>query len=228
MTVEPTPDTAAASDTHDTPDTPDTPDTFASLEDHRALVASIDDLVPIVNSLADRICDAFTRGGRLYAFGNGGSAADAQHLAGELIGRYRLDRRPLPAVALSTDPSVMTCIANDYAFEDVFARQVEALAVAGDIVVAFSTSGRSPNVVDGLRAGRAAGATTVLFTGAQGGPAGTHADVVLCVPSTTTARVQEMHVLLLHLLSERIDAWAAARDRAVAPEPGNQGSLDEG
>jgi D-sedoheptulose 7-phosphate isomerase len=185
-------------------------DSLAALTDHRAVAASIDELLPIVQSLNDGMCAAFASGHRLYAFGNGGSAADAQHLAGELIGRYRLDRRPLPAVALSTDPSVMTCIANDYAYDDVFARQVEALAGAGDFVVAFSTSGRSANVVNGLAAARSRGATTVLFTGADSGPAGEHADVVLSVPSTTTARIQEMHVLLLHILSEGIDSWAAA------------------
>ena len=164
------------------------PEIGASLADHREVVASIDGLIPIVEALTDQLCDAFSRGRRLYAFGNGGSAADAQHLAGELIGRYRLDRRPLPGIALSTDPSVMTCIANDYGYEDVFARQVEALAVPGDVVVAFSTSGRSANVVAGLQAARAAGATTVLFAGADGGPAAAHADVVLAVPSTNTGR----------------------------------------
>lgn len=210
------------------------PDISASLADHREVAASIDELLPIVKALTDRICDAFARDRRLYAFGNGGSAADAQHLAGELIGRYRLDRRPLPAIALSTDPSVTTCIANDYGYEDVFARQVDALAVPGDVVVAFSTSGRSANVVAGLQAARAAGATTVLFTGSDGGPAASHADVVLAVPSTTTARIQEMHVLLLHLLSEGIDSWATGdppaltRTQAVAPARVSGGQTGDG
>ena len=134
----------------------------------------------------------------------------------ELIGHYRRDRRPLPAVALSTDPSVVTCIANDYAFDDVFARQVEALARPGDVVVGFTTSGRSANVVAGLAAGRAAGATTVLFTGRDGGPAAGHADLVLAAPADATARVQELHVLFLHLVSEVVDAWAAASRRRRA------------
>ena len=145
-----------------------------------------------------------------------GSAADAQHLAGELIGHYRRDRRPLPAVALSTDPSVMTCIANDYDFEAVFARQVEALARPGDVVVGFTTSGRSANVVAGLAAGRAAGATTILFTGRDGGPAAGNADVVLAAPADATARVQELHVLFLHLVSEVVDAWAVEPSEAGA------------
>jgi D-sedoheptulose 7-phosphate isomerase len=155
------------------------------------------------------VCDAFAAGKRLYTFGNGGSAADAQHLAAELIGRYLRDRRPLPAVALTVDPSVVTCIANDYDYDHVFARQVAALAERGDVVVAFTTSGRSANVVEGLAAARRVGATTVLFGGGDGGPARDHADAALIVPSTTTARVQEMHLTLLHLLSEGVDEWAA-------------------
>ncbi|MEO3778717.1 SIS domain-containing protein [Micromonospora sp. B11E3] len=182
------------------------------LDEHLTVVESVRKLVPAVQSLADQVCARLSGGGILYAFGNGGSAADAQHLAGELVGRYCRERRPLPAVALSTDPTVTTCIGNDYSFEDVFARQVTALARPGDVVVAFTTSGRSPNVVAGLRAGRHAGALTVLFTGqpaAGGGPAARYADHVLAVPSERTARVQEAHVLLLHLLSEHIDRWAA-------------------
>ena len=179
------------------------------LEEHRAVAAAMDDLMPLVSDVIRRLCDAFARGGRVYTFGNGGSAADAQHLAAELVGRYKRDRRPLPAVALSVDPSVMTCIANDYAYEDVFGRQVEALVAAGDVVAGFSTGGTSANVVRGLEAARERGATTVLFAGRDGGPARAHADVALIVPSTTTARIQEMHLLMLHLISEGVDAWAA-------------------
>jgi D-sedoheptulose 7-phosphate isomerase len=145
----------------------------------------------------------------VLACGNGGSAADAQHLAGELVGRFKRERRPLAAVALSVDPSVVTCIANDYSFDDVFARQVEALARPGDVVVAYTTSGRSENVVRALAAARAAGATTVLFAGGDGAPANEHADHSLVVPSSSTARVQEMHLLLMHLVIEQVDAWAA-------------------
>ena len=179
--------------------------------EHRAVAGAIDALLPVLADVTERLCAAFEAGGRLYTFGNGGSAADAQHLAAELIGRYKRDRRPLPAVALSVDPSVVTCIANDYAYEDVFARQVEALARPADVVAGFTTSGTSENVVRGLAAARRAGATTVLFGGgtAGGGAAAEHADVALVVPSTSTARVQEMHLLLLHVLSEGVDAWAA-------------------
>jgi D-sedoheptulose 7-phosphate isomerase len=179
------------------------------LEEHRRLAADIDALMPILDDLVTRMCQAFEGGGRVYSFGNGGSAADAQHLAAELIGRYRRTRRPLAAIALSVDPSVVTCIANDFGYDDVFARQVEALASPCDIVIGFSTSGRSTSVVRGLETARRLGTTTVLFTGGDGSPALAHADVALVVPSTTTARIQEMHLLLLHLVSDGVDRWAA-------------------
>ena len=181
---------------------------------HIAAGIEAERLLPEIERVAARLVESFAAGGRVYAFGNGGSAADAQHLAGELIGHYKRDRRPLPAVALSTDPSVVTCIGNDYSFDDVFGRQVEALARPGDVVIGFTTSGRSPNVVAGLAAGRQAGATTVLLTGRDGAAAATHADFVLAAPADATARIQELHVLFLHLVSEAVDAWAAGESRA--------------
>jgi D-sedoheptulose 7-phosphate isomerase len=184
-----------------------------ALEAHEAALASVRGLLPALDDLTELLIAVFAAGGRLYTFGNGGSAADAQHLAAELIGRYRRSRRPLPAVALSVDPSVVSCIANDFAWEDVFARQVEALARPGDMVAGFTTSGASPNVVRGLAAGRTAGATTVLFGAGDGGAAREHADIALLVGATATARIQEMHLLLLHLLSEGVDAWAAGEER---------------
>jgi D-sedoheptulose 7-phosphate isomerase len=190
------------------------------LEEHLAVARDVTQLLPVLAEVGDRVCAALDAGGRVYTFGNGGSAADAQHLAGELIGRYKRNRRPLPAVALSVDPSVLTCIANDYAYEDVFGRQVEALVGPRDVVIAFSTSGESANVVRGLTAARQIRATTVLFTGGEGGTARQQADLALVVPSTTTARIQEMHVLLLHLLSERIDVWAAGGEGAEQRDPG--------
>ena len=179
------------------------------LAEHAALVARVEELLPRVDAVAGRVIESYEHGGRVYTFGNGGSAAEAQHLAAELVGRYKRDRRPLGAAALSADPAVLTCIGNDYSFEDVFARQVQAFAGQSDVVVGFTTSGRSPNVVRGLAAARELGATTVLFAGGDGMPAAEHADHALIVPSTTTARIQEMHVLLVHLLVEGIDAWAA-------------------
>lgn len=184
------------------------------LADHLALAGRVGGLLPELTKVAQRLIEVYERDGRLFTFGNGGSAADAQHLAAELVGRYRRERRPLPALALTVDPSVVTCIGNDYGAEHVFARQVHAFARPGDMVIAFSTSGRSPNVVRGLAAAREQGAVTVFLggLGADGtsGAAAGHADHTLLVPSTTTARIQEMHLLLLHLLSEQVDAWAAA------------------
>ena len=178
-------------------------------EEHLEVARAAAELLPAAADLADRICASLERGGTLIAFGNGGSAAEAQHFAGELLGRFRDTRRPLPAIALSTDPSVVTCIANDFGYDELFARQVEGLAGERDIAVGITTSGRSENVVRGLRAARAAGATAVAWTGADPGPAGAAADVVIAVPSTTTARIQEVHTLLMHTVCVAIDAWVA-------------------
>jgi D-sedoheptulose 7-phosphate isomerase len=200
-------------------DLPDQPATgltehVTQLAEHVALASRVGDLLPTLRTVGNRLIAAYRDGGRLFTFGNGGSAADAQHLAAELVGRYQRDRRPLPALALTVDPSVVTCIGNDYGYEEVFARQVRAFAGPGDMVIGFTTSGRSLNVVAGLAAARKVGAMTVLFTGGDVGPAADHADHVLAVPSPTTARIQEMHLLLLHLLSEQIDVWAAGEENA--------------
>jgi D-sedoheptulose 7-phosphate isomerase len=178
------------------------------LGDHVATAQAMEALLPAVREVAAMLCSAYESGGVLYTFGNGGSAADAQHFTGELIGHYKRDRRPLPAVTLSTDPTVMTCIANDYSYDDVFARQVTALARPGDVVAGFTTSGKSPNVVTALQAARAQGATTVLFSGGDGGPAAAFADHRLLVPTTVTPRIQEMHTFMLHVISETVDVWA--------------------
>jgi D-sedoheptulose 7-phosphate isomerase len=181
----------------------------AALAEHLEVARRMEELLPAVDQLARRVIDAYGQGGRVFAFGNGGSAADAQHLAAELVGRYKRERRSLPAVALTVDPSVVTAIGNDYSFDDLFARQVEGLVGPEDVVVGFTTTGRSENVLRGLAAARAVGATTVLFSG---GAENADADHALVVPSATTARVQEMHLLLLHLLLDQVDAWAAGED----------------
>jgi D-sedoheptulose 7-phosphate isomerase len=183
------------------------------LGDHLRTAEGVASLLPATRAVGALLCDRFAHGGVLYTLGNGGSAADAQHLTGEMIGRYKRERRPLPAVTLSTDPTVLTCTANDYTFADVFSRQLQALARPGDVVAAFTTSGRSANVVDALRTAQERGATTVLFGGGDGGPAAAHADHRLLVPSTETARIQEMHTFLLHAVSECVDLWAAGETR---------------
>jgi D-sedoheptulose 7-phosphate isomerase len=181
----------------------------AELAEHLEVAAKVEPLLPQVEEVAALVVGIFEGGGRVYTFGNGGSSLDAQHLAEELVGRFKRDRRPLPAQSLAADGAAITCIANDYSFEDVFERQVRAFVRSGDAVFGFTTSGRSPNVVRGLAAARELGATTVLFGGGDGGPAAEHADHALVVPSATTAGIQELHVLFLHMLLERIDSWAA-------------------
>ena len=178
------------------------------LETHIETARHSFELLPLAREVAGLLCDAYDNGGILYTFGNGGSAADAQHFTGEVIGHYKRDRRPLGAVTLSTDPTTMTCIANDYSYDDVFSRQVLGLARPGDVVAAFTTSGRSANIVSALEAAKSVGATTVLFGGGDGGPARAFADHALLSPSTTTPRIQEFHTFMLHVLSEIVDAWA--------------------
>jgi len=183
----------------------------AALAEHLELAARAAELLPGAGEVARRLIEAYECGGRLYTFGNGGSSLDAQHVTEELVGRFQRERRPLPAQSLAADAAALTCIANDYSFEDVFERQVRAFVRPEDLVLAFSTSGRSPNVVRGLAAAREAGATTVLFGGGDGGPARAYADLALLIPSRSTARIQELHVFLLHVVIDEVDAWAAAR-----------------
>ncbi|SNY55322.1 ROK family protein [Paractinoplanes atraurantiacus] len=184
------------------------------LDEHVAVASALGALTAEIRAAGELVCRRLAGGGTVYTLGNGGSAADAQHLTGELVGHFKRHRRPLPAVTLSADPSVLTCVANDYAYADVFARQIEALARPQDVVVAFTTSGRSPNVTSALAAGRARGALTLLFAGGDGGPATVHADRVLLVPSKSSQRIQEMHTLMLHMISEMVDAWAAGEEPA--------------
>jgi glucokinase-like ROK family protein len=178
--------------------------------EHQRIVADTASQLEQIRRTATVVCEALDAGHRLVTFGNGGSAADAQHFAAELLGRFRSTRRPLPAIALTTDPSTMTGIANDFGYEEVFARQVEALVEPGDVVIGLTTSGRSENVVRGLRAARARGATVVAWTGSEPGPAGEAADLVLAVPSSVTARIQEVHALAMHVICTSVDAWAEA------------------
>jgi len=181
----------------------------SQLDTHVRTATAVEGLLPEVRRVGRMLCSAFADRHVLYTFGNGGSAADAQHFTGEVIGHYKRDRRPLGAVTLSTDSTTMTCIANDYSYDDIFARQVEALAHPGDVVVAFTTSGNSANVVSALRRAKDNGATTVLFGGGNGGKALAFADHALLVPSVETPRIQEMHTFMLHAISEMVDAWAA-------------------
>ena len=149
---------------------------------------------------------AFRAGRRAFFFGNGGSAADAQHLAAELVNRFQRERPALPALALTTDTSVLTSVDNDRAYEQVFSRQLEALAAAEDVALALSTSGTSPSVVLGVEAARKLGLRTIVFTGARGHALASRADVALVVPSEATPRIQEVHILAGHVLCDLVEA----------------------
>jgi D-sedoheptulose 7-phosphate isomerase len=157
---------------------------------------------------AQVISEALRNGGKLLVFGNGGSAADAQHLSAELVGRFQKERGAIPAIALTVDTSVLTSVANDYSFKQVFARQVEALGRPGDVALGISTSGESPNVLTALQAARAQGLKTVALTGRDGGTAGRVADVHVNVPDQNAQRVQEVHQTLIHVLCEVIESDA--------------------
>ncbi len=160
----------------------------------------------------DLVVEALSEGNKLVLFGNGGSAADAQHIAAELVGRFAHDRKPLSAVALTTDTSALTAIANDYGYEQVFARQVRALALPGDVALAISTSGRSPSVLRGVEACHQRGVRVIALTGGDGGPLLAMADVGLLVAGTRhTARIQETHLLIGHVICELVDQRLGGR-----------------
>ena len=150
-------------------------------------------------AMAALLVDAFRKGNKVLLFGNGGSAADAQHIACELAGKFYLDRAPLPAIALTTNTSALTAIANDYSYEEIFSRQLKALVREGDIVIGISTSGNSPNVLHGIEEAKRLGAITVAFTG-RGGELKKLADYVLAVPSVDTPRIQEVHITAGHII----------------------------
>jgi D-sedoheptulose 7-phosphate isomerase len=170
------------------------------------MVESLRGMSTAVSEAAGRCVAALNSGGKLLVCGNGGSAAQAQHLTGELVGRYKESRRPLAAVTLAADAAVLTCIGNDFSFEEIFSRQVQALGRRGDVLVAFTTSGRSPDVLAALRAARAMGVGSVSFLGGEGGPAHALSDCALVVPHNDTARIQEGHLFLMHCLMDEIEA----------------------
>ncbi|MGE0479833.1 MAG: SIS domain-containing protein [Phycisphaerae bacterium] len=178
----------------------------AILLEHERVVAQLRDAGAVLDRIADTLVSAIAAGRRIYVFGNGGSAADAQHIAGELLGRFRRDRRALPVVALTTDTSTLTAVANDFSFERVFARQVEALIERHDVVWALSTSGDSPNVLAAVHAARERGAIAIGFTGASGGKLARLCDHVLCAPHRDSDRIQEAHLLAYHYVCERVEA----------------------
>jgi D-sedoheptulose 7-phosphate isomerase len=172
---------------------------------HLAVVRTMQNQQEVLESIARAMTATLQAGGKILWCGNGGSAADAQHLAAELVGRFRRERRAMPSLALTTDSSILTSVANDYGYEAVFSRQVEALGRRGDLLVGISTSGNSPNVIAALAAARAQAMTTVGFTGSGGGRMARLADHLFTVESNDTARIQEAHILAGHMLCDWIE-----------------------
>lgn len=175
-----------------------------AVEKHFSLKREMENLAGAVEKAANLITFSFKRGGTLYVCGNGGSAADSQHFAAELVGRFRFDRPPLRAVALTTDTSCLTCLSNDYGYGEVFRRQAEAFLTEKDVLAAISTSGNSENVVKAIEAARARDVPVISLTG-RGGKIREISDVALAVDSDDTANIQEMHILLIHILCRLIE-----------------------
>jgi D-sedoheptulose 7-phosphate isomerase len=173
-----------------------------SIDTKKALLSTHLD---VVKKIADAIVRAFKNGRRLYLIGNGGSAADAQHIAGELLGRFKMNRRPLPAVALTTDTSVMTALANDFGYDTCFARQAEALVSPGDVILALSTSGNSKGILNAVQVSRERGAVAIGFTGKDGGLLKDVVDICLKIPSNNTPRIQECHITVGHILCSIVE-----------------------
>jgi len=188
------------------PSGPDAADVFGkAIQAHQDVIRQLEQQQHVLHAIAMEMTVALHAGGKILWCGNGGSASDAQHLAAEIVGRFRQNRRGLASIALTTDTSILTAVANDFGFETVFARQVEALGNAGDVLVGISTSGNSPNVVAALKQARAQGLVTVAFTGQGGGKCTPVADHLFAVESRETARIQEAHGLAGHMLCDWIE-----------------------
>lgn len=177
----------------------------STLRRHQNMLDGLYALEPQIDALIENIRKCLASGNKVLFFGNGGSASDAQHLAAEFVVRYYKQRKPLAAIALTTDTSIITAHGNDYSFDTIFDRQIEALAKSGDVAIGLSTSGNSGNVINGLNTAKQAGCITVAFTGKQGGQLRDMADSCICVPSDETARVQEGHIIIGHYICEALD-----------------------
>lgn len=176
----------------------------ASIATKERLLRS-DDVVSLIAQVSGLLVDVFKRGNKVFLFGNGGSAADAQHIAAEFVGRFAFDRPALPALALSVNSSCVTAIGNDYGFDLVFSRQIEALARPGDMSIGISTSGNSQNVIHALSVARKMGLSTIALTGCTGGKLKDVAEYCICAPSNDTPRIQECHILIGHIISQLVE-----------------------
>ena len=173
--------------------------------EHRATLDLVAELGELIEKVANVLIHCLKNDGTIFWCGNGGSASDSQHLAGELVGRFMGDRRPLKSIALTADSAVMTCIVNDYGYEHIFSRQVEALGSEGDVLVGITTSGNSKNVLNALEVAKNKGIVTIAMLGKGGGEAISLADQSIIVPSNSTARVQEMHILIGHIFCDLVE-----------------------
>lgn len=174
---------------------------------HKQTIEAVtNSLIPAIEKACDKVYETIKNGKKILLFGNGGSAADAQHIAAELTGRYKIDRRGLPAIALTTDTSALTSIGNDFGFASIFERQIEALANSGDLLIGISTSGNSENVLRGFLKGKEIGCFTLALTGNNGGKLNNFCDLNLIVPSNDTPRIQEVHILIGHIICQYVES----------------------
>ena len=175
------------------------------VDDHIQTIRALRNIEPEIKQAADILTESIRRGGKIIICGNGGSAADAQHFAGEIVGRYRMERQAWPVLALSTNPATLTAIANDYDFSDVFARQVEGFGQSGDVFLGISTSGNSKNIIKATMTAKTHRMVTLGLLGGNGGALRAHVDLALTVPSSETPRIQEAHIFILHYLAGCIE-----------------------
>jgi D-sedoheptulose 7-phosphate isomerase len=176
-----------------------------SINEHLQVINSLSGIKKDIEALAEKAVDTLKSGGKILIMGNGGSAADSQHMAAEIIVRFKTERRALPAIALSTDTSILTAAANDYSFEMIFARQIEALASANDLVLGISTSGKSPNILKGIESAKKVNCSTAALLGCGGRDIGRMVSIPVVVPSGNTPRIQECHILIIHTICQIID-----------------------
>lgn len=175
------------------------------LDEHLHTMVQVKDLAPQMEAAANHMLKALQNGGKIFWMGNGGSAADSQHLAAELIGRFKLERRAIPSIALTTDSSILTCLSNDYDYSIVFARQLEALCQPNDVVIGITTSGNSKNILEGVKMAKKKGAYTIGLSGHKGGQLADAVDLCITVPSSSTARIQEGHIFIGHTICELVE-----------------------
>lgn len=189
------------------------------LESIRVKQLLLEDGVDTIKTIAKTIIDSLKNANRVYLMGNGGSAADAQHIAGEMVGRYKRDRAPLPVMSFTTDTSVITAIGNDFGYDECFVRQTEAFVKPGDVLIGISTSGNSENIIKAMNLAGKIGAATIALTGASGGALKTCVDICLAVPSTDTPRIQEAHITVAHILCSMIEEDLYRRTSSPDSEP---------